>query len=81
MPLPDLPWQKVQIDFITNLPSYESDEDEEEPETERHQGCIMVCCDILPKMIHLIGFDHVPDAKETAREYLKNVFKLHGFPL
>jgi len=41
----------------------------------------MVCSDKLTKMIHLTGFKHLPTARESARAYLRDVFKLHGFPL
>jgi len=40
----------------------------------------MVCCDRLTKMIHLVGFKHVPTAIDTARAFLKKVYRLHGFP-
>ena len=79
LPVPELPWQQVQIDFITALPSKPK---LNENSTERsHRGCIMVVCDVLTKMVHLVGFNHVPTAAETASAYLQNIFKLHGLPL
>jgi len=48
-------------------------------ETKR-TGCILVCYDKLTKMIHLTGFKHIPTAIETASAFLKDVFRLHGFP-
>ena len=87
IPLAKLPWQEVEIDFITNLPLKSSNrvDDGSNNPTEitntTSGGCVMVCCDKLTKMIHLVGFKHLPTARETARAYLRNVFKLHGFPL
>ena len=31
-------------------------------------------------MIHLIGVKHVPNANETADTFLKEIYRLHGFP-
>jgi len=39
-----------------------------------------VCCDKLTKMINLIGFKHVPNATETADTFLREIYRLHGFP-
>jgi len=87
IPLAKLPWQEVEIDFITNLPLKSSNrvDDGSNNPTEitntTSGGCVMVCSDKLTKMIHLVGFKHLPTARETARAYLRNLFKLHGFPL
>jgi len=83
VPPSELPWQEVQIDFIMDLPVKNHGWREVLAETEeliKKTGCIMVCNDRLTKMIHLVGFRHVPTAKETAVAYLQNIFKLHGFP-
>jgi len=45
----------------------------------RRAGCILVC-DKLTKMIHLIGFKHVPNTNETADAFLRKIYRLHGFP-
>lgn len=37
-------------------------------------------CYRLTKMIHLIGFKHVPNAIETAKVFLENIFRLYEFP-
>ena len=83
VPLPELPWQHVQIDFITDLPSRPCNSrnpfDSDNPN--HHQGTIMVVTCYLSKMIHLVGFRHLPSAKDTALAFLNHVFKLHGFPL
>jgi len=81
VPVADMPWQEVQIDFITDLPVKGK---ERTPEgtitTTLRTGCIMVCCDRLTKMIHLIGFKHLPTAIETSRAFLREIYRLHGFP-
>lgn len=70
MPVPDWPWKVVEIDFITDLYSKEV-----------NQNCsIMVCCDKLTKMVHLVPFTGTPSAYDAALAYLKNVFYLHGLP-
>ena len=81
VPVAELPWQEVQLDFLTDLPvkCRTRTEDGYVWETKR-AGCILVCCDRLTKMIHLIGFKHVPNANETANAFLREAYGLHGFP-
>ena len=81
VPVAELPWQDIQLDFITDLPvkCRTRTEDGYVWETKR-AGCILVCCDKLTKMIHRIGFKHVPTANETANSFLKEIYRLHGFP-
>eukprot|EP00833_Pecoramyces_ruminatium_P016170 jgi/Orpsp1_1/1190202/evm.model.d7180000077406.1 len=81
VPIAELPWQEVQLDFITDLPiSYRSRKGEEPKEEVIRSGCILVCCDKLTKMIHLTGFRHVPSAMETVKALLREIYRLHGFP-
>ena len=40
----------------------------------------MVVVDRFSKMIHLIPFKELPNAEETARAFIKNIFRLHGLP-
>lgn len=40
----------------------------------------MVVVDRFSKMIHLIPFKEIPTAEETAKAFLKEIFKLHGLP-
>jgi len=81
VPVAELPWQEVHLDFITDLPvrCRTRTEDGYVWKTKR-AGCILVCCDKLTKMIHLIGFKHVPNANENANAFLKEIYRLHGFP-
>jgi len=83
-PILDLPWQEIQIDFITDLPikvrnSTSSVEGNSQEEV-RRAGCIMVTSDKLTKFIHLSGFRHLPSAAETAKSFLRDIFRLHGCP-
>jgi hypothetical protein len=68
LPVPPAPWSSVSMDFIVELP--------------RSRGCnaILVCVDRLTKMAHFCPTTTQVDAKETARLYLKHVFKHHGLP-
>ena len=68
--IPDCPWQIVEIDFITNVPSSRSNT----------EYSIMVTCDKLSKMTHLYAFPGLPSANEAAIAFLKSVFYLHGLP-
>jgi len=80
-PIAEMPWQEIQIDFLTELPVKGRIRTEEGTTTTTlRTGCIMVCCDKLTKMIHLVGFKHVPTAIDTERAFLKEVYRLHGFP-
>jgi len=68
--IPDCPWQVVEIDFITNIPSRNNN----------MEYSIMVSCDRLTKMVHLYAFPGLPTANEAALAFLKSVFYLHGLP-
>ncbi len=65
---PDRPWKSIEIDFLCGLPP------------SKGYTVLMVVVDRFSKMIHLIPFKKIPDAKETADAFLKNIFKLHGLP-
>ena len=78
----ELPWQEVQLDFITELPvRCKTRTDYGYAWETRRAGCILVCCDKLTKIIYLIGFKNVPNANETADTFLREIYKLHGFPM
>jgi len=66
--VPDRPWKSIEIDFLCGL-----------PESKKHT-VIMVVVDRFSKMIHLIPFKVLPNAEETARAFIKNIFRLHGLP-
>ena len=68
LPIPSAPWSSVSMDFIVELPE------------SRGYNAILVCVDRLTKMAHFCPTTTRVDAKETARLYLKHVFKHHGLP-
>jgi len=41
---------------------------------------IMVVVHRFSEMIHLIPFKQIPDAKQTAKAFMNNIFKLLGLP-
>jgi len=65
---PERSWKSIEIDFLCGLPD--------------SKGCtvIIVVVDRFSKMIHLIPFKQIPDAKQTAKAFMNNIFKLHGLP-
>ena len=56
------------MDFITHLPP-----------SEGHDAILIIACR-LTKMRHIIACKGTCDAEDTARYYLKEVWKLHGLP-
>ena len=65
---PERPWKSIEIDFLCGLPD------------SKGYTVIMVVVDRFSKMIHLIPFKQIPDAKQTAKAFMNNIFKLHGLP-
>jgi len=66
--IPEKPWAHISADFITKLPlaqGYDS---------------ILVVVDRLTKMVHFIPTMEKTSAKELARLFRDNVWKLHGLP-
>ena len=67
--LPEGKWREVSIDFITDLPAEQGDEDS-----------IMTVVDRATKMVHLIPCWKTTTAGEAARLYWQQVVRLHGIP-
>ena len=67
--LPEVKWQEVSIDFVTDLPAIGDTEDS-----------IMTVVDCATKMVHLIPCKKTTTIGETARLYCQYVVKLHGVP-
>ena len=65
---PERPWKSIEIDFLCGLPP------------SKGYTVLMVVVDRFSKMIHLIPFKQIPDAKQTAKAFIENIFKLHGLP-
>ena len=56
------------MDFITDLPTSEG------------KDSIFVVVDILTKYAHFISISSKAKASQVIDNYVKNIFKLHGFP-
>ncbi|KKF92157.1 Retrotransposable element Tf2 155 kDa protein type 1 [Ceratocystis platani] len=69
LPIPERAWRDISVDFITHLPKSNG------------YDAILVIVDRLTKMRHLVPCHGNCNAEDTARLYLKNVWKLHGLPL
>eukprot|EP00833_Pecoramyces_ruminatium_P000433 jgi/Orpsp1_1/1174465/evm.model.c7180000050226.1 len=65
---PERPWKSIEIDFLCGLPN------------SKGFTTLMVVVDRFSKMIHLIPFKDVPNAQQTAKAFMKYIYKLHGFP-
>ena len=69
LPIPDQKWWVVTMDFITDL-----------PKSTRGHDSILVICDKLTKMIHLVPTVKTCSAQEAATLIINNVVRLHGIP-
>ena len=70
--VPDRPWRKISLDFVTGLP----------PSKEGYNCILNVVCR-LTKMRHCIpcrAGDDGLSAEETAKLIFRHVWRLHGFP-
>lgn len=68
LPIPELIWTDISIDFIDGLPPFAG------------KTMILVVVDRLTKAAHFIALAHPYTAASVAQAFLNNVFKLHGFP-
>ena len=68
LPVPIGPWRSLSMDHITDLP--------------RSAGynAVLVVADRLTKQAHFIKAKTTDDSRILARQYLDNVFRLHGLP-
>ena len=67
--IPSRKWQKISMDFIVHLPV-----------TKRGFDSIWVVVDYLSKRAHFIPTRTNVNAKEVAKLFIENIFKLHGVP-
>ena len=66
--IPAQKWSKVSMDFITDLPTSEG------------KDSIFAVINILTKYAHFISISSKAKASQVVDNYVKNMFKLHGFP-
>ena len=68
LPIPEKPWSSISMDFIVDLPP------------SRGFDSIFVVVDRLTKMAHFVPCDKTVTSEETARPFINNIYKYHGFP-
>jgi transposase InsO family protein len=68
LPVPTGPWRSLSMDHITDLP--------------RSAGfnAILIVVDRLTKMAHFIPAKDTDDSRVLARQFMDNIFRLHGLP-
>ena len=69
LPVPEVPWQDVTMDFIFGL-----------PRTANGNDGILVVVDRLSKMAHFIAVNEKIGAEETARTFVRHVVSRYGLP-
>jgi hypothetical protein len=69
LPIPDMAWQHVTMDFIEDLPKSNG------------HDTILVVVDKLTKYAHFIPLSHPFTTRTIVQLFIDNVFKLHGLPL
>ena len=66
--IPTQKWFEVSMDFIADLPTSEGNDS------------IFVVVDILTRYAHFISISSKAKSIQITDSYVKNIFKLHGFP-
>ena len=68
MPIPDTPWDVVNVDFISELPNAHG------------YDAIMNVVDFMTKQAHFMATHTVVSAEGAAQLFLNHIWKLHGLP-
>ena len=65
---PEQPWTHISVDFVVKLPEVQG------------YDAILVVCDRMSKMVHIIPTTEATSVQGLAALYRDNVWKLHGLP-
>lgn len=68
MPLPEMAWTHISMDFIERLPK------------SQNKDVILVVVERLSKYAHFISMSRPYTAQQVSQLFLGQVFKLHGLP-
>lgn len=68
LPIPDLPWQDIALDFVEGLPS------------SNHKNTVLVIVYRLIEYGHFLALSHPYTAQDVTYPFLREVYKLHGLP-
>ena len=60
--VPKRPWKSIEMDFLCGLPH------------SKGFKVIMVVVDRFSKMVHFIPFKDIPNASQTAKDFIKHIF-------